>query len=310
MKMYDMSSCVNSVFEQVWWLKAVSPDREWKEVFIEEDGQIIARWVSVVNNNDLILPAQTQTLGFWIHPEILKNDKYYNKRKEIIYNLITQLPSKSVLLSLAPENTYFLPFIWKRFNISPRISYRIMDLSNIDSIYNTFGKVVKKNIKSAKNKVNVCEIDDISLLHNLMNKTFALQRRKYPYTIDFLNRIYGACKQHNACKLLYAIDKENNIHSGALFVYDKHVCYYLIAGTDPDYRSSGANTLLIWEGIQLAAKFSQCFDFEGSMIEGIEKFIRQFGGVPVTYYEIKRCGVVQDFWAILKPRIKRIIGYK
>lgn len=62
--MYDMSSCVNSVFEQVWWLKAVSPDREWKEVFIEEDGQIIARWVSVVNNNDLILPAQTQTLGF------------------------------------------------------------------------------------------------------------------------------------------------------------------------------------------------------------------------------------------------------
>ena len=66
----------------------------------------------------------------------------------------------------------------------------------------------------------------------------------------------------------------------------------------------------MWEGIQFAAKKSKCFDFEGSMIEGIENFVRQFGGEPVVYYELKRLNVFRSFREILKPKIKQLLGYK
>lgn len=308
--MNDTSLYVNSVFEQIWWLKAVAPNWDWKEIFVKDGDMVIARWVTISNAHNMTMPVQTQTLGFWIHPDILDGDKYYNRQKELINILLSQMPSKSIAVSLAPENKYFLPFVWSYFKVYPRISYRITNLSDINAVYFSLGKIVKKNIKSANNKVCVREIDDISLLYKLMEKTFAVQKRKYPFTIELFERIYSACKAHNACKLLYAIDKDSNIHSGTLFVYDEHVCYYLIAGTDPAFRSSGANSLLIWEGIKFASEHCSCFDFEGSMIENIEQFVRQFGGIPVVYFEVKRCGLIQDCVDMLKPYIKRIIGYK
>jgi hypothetical protein len=59
-----------------------------------------------------------------------------------------------------------------------------------------------------------------------------------------------------------------------------------MAGSDPELRSSGALSLLIWEAIQLAAKEKLTFDFEGSSIRQIEQFFRGFGGRRVSYFRI------------------------
>lgn len=303
------SKYVNSIFEQIWWLEMIAPGKKWREVIIQEDNRVLARWVTV-EGNKLVMPILTQTLGYWIDPAILHEDRFYNKQKEIINQLIAQQSLKSMVVNLAPENTYFLPFVWKHFEVTPRISYRINDLSDLDKVYNSFGKIVKKNIKTARNKVMVQEIDDITLLYTLCDKTFKIQSRRYPLSIKIFERLYTICKQHNACKLLYAIDTNGNVHSGAFFVYDKNICYYLIAGTDPVFRSSGANSLLLWEGIQYASRVSDCFDFEGSMIEGIEHFIKQFGGTPVVYYSVHKYGLFHDILRVLKPRVKSLLGYK
>jgi hypothetical protein len=42
------------------------------------------------------------------------------------------------------------------------------------------------------------------------------------------------------------------------------------------------------------SKKTQAWDFEGSMIENVESSFRQFGGVPVPYYEIyKKTKLIQ-----------------
>ena len=46
------------------------------------------------------------------------------------------------------------------------------------------------------------------------------------------------------------------------------------------------------------------------MIEGIENFFRQFGGTQVINYHVSRQGMIKEIEKTLKPRIKRIIGYK
>jgi hypothetical protein len=306
----NISIYTNSVFEQPWWLDAVAPN-SWEEILVEEEGEVVARWPIVQRGNRIGLPKLTQTLGFWLSEKVLTSDPFYNKRKRIINKLLEQLPNNRNIKTRLDHNAdYFLPFRWKHFVIDPCISYRIIDLSDMDSIYNGFNTIVKKNIKSASNKVIVQSSDDIEILLTLLDKTFGIQNRRNPWPKDLIRNTYSVSKDHNSSKLLYAIDQSGNIHSGVLFVYDNKVCYYLIAGTDPKYRSSGANTLLIWEGIKFASKVAKSFDFEGSMIEGIENFNRQFGGTPVVYYEIRRQNIFLEFAELLKPKIKSIIGYK
>lgn len=255
------------------------------------------------------MPKYTQTIGIWINSEILESDTYGNEKKRITQELISKWPQK-VNINLDSENQYFLPFIWCGYQIRPMITYRITDLSDTDTIYSKFAKVVKKNINSASNKTNIVDSDDISILIELVCKTFALQGRKAG-GLEMIARIYQAAQANNAIKLLYALDKKTGEpHSGVLLVYDDNRCYYLIGGTDPRFRSSGANSLLIWEGIKFASTVCHSFDFEGSMIEGIENFFRQFGGTPITYFNISREGLVGEIKQLLKPRIKKLLGYK
>ena len=300
----------NSVFEKPWWLDVVAPD-SWHDLTVMEDNKIIARWPIVTNGNRIAMPPLTQTLGFWISDDVIKSDPFYNKRKKIINCLLDQIPAdKSIKISLDHNADYFLPFYWKNFIIKPRISYRFSNLSNIDNIYNGFNNNVKRNIKSAAKKVIVENSEDIEHLQILLEKTFLLQKRKYPFSKELVRKIFRASQVHKSSSLLYAKDNEGNIHSGTLLLYDNKVCYYLLVGTDPKYRSSGANTLLIWEGIKFASQVSKSFDFEGSMIEGIENFYRQFGGKPVVYYEIRKQHFFLEIYELLKPKIKSIIGYK
>lgn len=305
----NKSKYANSVFEQPWWLNVVAQDK-WYDIKISNNDQIIARWPLYISSKNITMPIMTQTLGFWVSDDILLNDIYYNKINAVTLSLIEKLPPKNINIDLDPSVQYFLPFFWNRFVVKPRISYRIKSLKDIESIYLNFNKIVKKNIKSSLKKVTIICNDDIDSLYDLMEMTFRIQNRNYPYTRDAIRDIYNACKVNNAGRLLFAIDKDGNIHSGSLFVYDENVCYHLISGTNPLYRSSGANSLIIWEGIKFASKVSKSFDFEGSMIEGIENFYRQFGGEQIIYYQIIRQKMLYQIFHVIKPYIKKIIGYK
>lgn len=304
------SEYVNSVFEQPWWLDVVSPN-QWKEILVEEDGVIVARWPIVIRGNSIGMPKLTQTLGFWLSDQIVTSDPYYKERKRIINLLLDQLPKNmNINIRLNPNVDYFLPMYWRHYVINPCVSYRINDLTDINNVYNRFSNTVKKNIRRASNKVTIKSTDDIEILIMLMEKTFSNQNRKLPISKDLIRNIYSTCKDHNSGRLLYAFDNDGIPYSGAFSIFDKNVCYALIGGTDPKYKNSGAHTLLLWEEIQFASTVSKNFDFEGSMVEGIEDYFRQFGSKPSIYYQIHKQNIFFEFFELLKPKIKSFIGYK
>jgi hypothetical protein len=305
-----ISECVNSIFEQPWWLDIVAPN-QWIELLVKEGDVIKARWPIVKKWYGIGMPILTQSLGFWISEDKLDADIYYNEQKRITNLLLEQLPrNRNIKIRLSPNVQYFLPIYWKSYKITPLVIYRINDISDVTSIYNRFNRIVKGNIRSASKKCTVKEIDDIGILIMLMEKTFGIQRRKFPISKDLIINIYNECTKYKAGKLLYALDPQGFVHSGALLVYDKNVCYALMGGTDPKYRSSGVFSLVLWESIKFASTVSKSFDFQGSMIEGVENFLRQFGGKPIVYYQIRKQNILLELFELLKPRIKSIIGYK
>lgn len=298
----------NSLFEQPWWLDIVAPN-QWDEILVSnEDGTVIGRMPYVKDGHRIVMPQLTQNLGIWILPELQSE---YVVIQEIIQKIFSAFEkTKFVKVRLSPNNQYVVPFRWLGYHMEPYFTYQITDLSNCDLIYNRFQKKAKKNIRYARNKVSVFTEVNAQTLWDMLNKTFARQNRKNPMSKELVFLIVESCERNHCGQYFEARDLSGNVHSCIYLVYDEAICYYLLGASDSEFRSSGAQTFLLWEAIQFAAKHSKVFDFEGSMVEGIENFFRQFGGICTPYYEIRKGTLAEEMLLLLKPKVKRLLGYK
>lgn len=306
--------CVNSVFEQPWWLDAVAPG-QWGCAEIKNGEHVIARlpyvFIKRYGFRIIGMPANTQTLGIYIKDTGAKLTKRLERQKDIILSLIKQLPKGySIDLSLDHQCTYVLPFIWKGFNITPCFSYRLEDISNLDELWNGLRENIRREIRKAEKILLTRDDLSIDVLIELQRKTFQRQGRSIQDSSKLLNRLDEAATAHNSRKLICAVDKDGKVHAAGYFVYDERACYYLIGGGDPELRSSGAASIVLWEGIKFASTVSKSFDFEGSMIEDIERFFRAFGGKPTVYYRVAKLNAILSLLDYAKPRIKNMLGYK
>lgn len=312
--MFDSINQVNSIFEQPWWLDAVAPGR-WDAVEIKKDEQIVARLPYIKEKRmgfkTLGMPKYTQTLGYWIEDTGAKNARKYARRKELISELVSSLPQKySVDMDLDHTCDYLFPFKWNGFRLQMAYSYRIEDIHDVDQLWSGLADNIRREIKKAQKELTVetdHPIDDLILMQN---KTFERQGRTKREDSELLKRLDAALTEHNARRLLCAVDSQGRIHAASYFVYDEKCCYYLIGGGDPELRTSGASSLLMWEGIKFASSVAGSFDFEGSMIEPIERFFRAFGGVPTPYWRVTRLNGFLSLVDYIKPKIKKMIGWK
>ncbi len=312
--MKDSIACVNSIFEQPWWLDAVAPG-QWDAVEIKKDEQLVARLPYIKEKRMgfklLGMPKYTQTLGYWIEDTGAKNARKYARRKELISELISALPQKyNVDMDLDHTCDYLFPFRWNGYKLQMAYSYRIEDIHDVDQLWSDLADNIWREIKKAQKELTVESDHSIDDLILMQNKTFERQGRTKSEDSELLKRLDAALTEHNARRLLCAVDSQGRIHAASYFVYDEKCCYYLIGGGDPELRTSGASSLLMWEGIKFASSVSGSFDFEGSMIEPIERFFRAFGGVPTPYWRVTRLNGFLSLADYIKPKIKEMIGWK
>lgn len=305
----------NSIFESDAWLDVVA-NGNWERIEIKKkNGDIEAAFPFVKGRNCgfkcLCMPPLTQTLGVYISPSNAKLTKRLEREKKLLNKIIEEIPRDyNCDLSLDIDNSYVLPFIWAGYQVSPRFSYRIEDLTNLDEVWAGFKENIKTDIRKAEKKVTVRDDMSIDVLLQMQKKTFEHQNRKSPYDEKMVKDLDQVLANNGARKLLCAIDEDGNVHAATYFVFDNQRCYYLMSGGDPEYRNSGATSLLVWEGIKLAHTTSQIFDFEGSMIESIERFVRGFGATPRAYYRVSKLNGLMRFADFMKPKVKKLIGYK
>ncbi len=305
---------VNSVFEQPWYIGAVAPENAQTLVYQKGTNTLARLTVVTVKRygKDLITnPPFTQTCGVWFTDRGGKLTTQLEAQKDAINALVDQLPKKtSVDLFLDQSCQYVLPWIWRGFKVIPLYSYRIDDLHDVKACWSNLRDNIRTRIHKAEKLVQIRDDLPIDALIDIQNKTFDRQNRRNPVDGEQLRRLDAVLREHSACRLLCAVDSENRVHAAAYFVYDERCCYYLQGGSDPELRSSGAASLLLWEGIRFASTVSACFDFEGSMIEDIERFFRAFGGMPQVYYRVVRFNVWHRFLEWIKPAVKKLLRYK
>lgn len=286
------------VFMRPFWMDAVCGPENW-DVLLHHDaeGRIDAAWPYFFQKKGgkLVIrhPPETQIQGPWLRRDpSWSEEKRLGFEKEVLYALIDELEAKGILSfyqQFPLDFTNWQPFYWKGYSQQTRYTYRITDISDPEAVLASFNRAKRKNINKAIKEGLEIKFDlpakDFYENHKM---TLGLQNAAINYSYAVFERMYNAAYANNAGRTIYAVDKEGNIH-GALFnIWDSEACYDLISTIDPRFRNSGSATLLVYEMIKMMSGKVKIYDFEGSMMEGVENSFRQFGTKQTPYFGISK----------------------
>jgi len=283
------------IFSKDWWLDAVCGDA-WDVCLVEKGVEVSAcmpyHWANGRFGLTMCMqPKLTQTLGPWLRKTNAKYANRLGQEKDLLTELIDQLPPFGHFQqNWHYSNTNWLPFYWRGFQQTTRYTYRLPDLADLNTVWAGFRENIRRDIRKARNrfKLNVrtdLSIDDFLALNV---QTFERQGMNLPYSPSFIQRLDDASASNNARKIFIAEDDQGQRHAGIYIIWDEQSAYYIMGGSDPELRASGATSLCMWEAIQFAATVTKSFDFEGSMMEPVERFFRAFGAIQTPYFSITK----------------------
>jgi hypothetical protein len=241
----------------------------------------------------LTQPALTQTLGPWLRPleQGTSEARRLEQEKDLMQALIDQLPPFDYFnQSWHYSHTNWLPFFWKGFKQTTLYTFVLTDLQEPDKLWAGFQGNVRRNCKAASGRYGITVREDLPLEDFLaLNRmTFQRQGLAVPYSDDFVRRLDAACAKQACRKYYIGVDPEGRRHAGCYVVWDENSAYGLMNGADPALRYSGAQSLCFWHAIQDAARVTRKFDFEGSMLEPVARFVHSFGAKQVPYFNISK----------------------
>ncbi|AGA88904.1 putative methicillin resistance protein [Thioflavicoccus mobilis 8321] len=281
------------LFSRAWWLDALAGEDHWDVAVVESGGQIVASMPYVIRHRwgrlSLSHPPLTQTLGPWLRETGAKQAPRLARQKELMQKLIQALGKYDHFgANWHHSQTNWLPFYWAGFSQTTRYTYRLPDICDEEKLWSGFRENIRGDIRKAEGRFGLQVRTGLRLdtFLRLNVQTFERQGKDLPYSRDLVEKLDEACQRRNARQVFIAEDEQGRAHAGVYIVWDANSAYYLMGGGDPELRKSGATSLCMWEAIKFASTVTKSFDFEGSMIEPVERFFRAFGAEQTPYFAV------------------------
>ncbi|MDR1381935.1 MAG: GNAT family N-acetyltransferase [Tannerella sp.] len=280
------------LFSRDWWLDAACGG-EWDALTLEKNGRIHAAMPLYVPRRRIVaMPQYTQTMGLWFAAgaDDAKYSSLLEHRQAICRHFTAQLKGyRSFFQNFSADFTDWLPFYWEGYSQTTRYTYVLNGLQDSARLLADMSRQTRRNLKKAESRsVTVrrgVAADDLIEIQSL---TFRRQRRRNTQSATVLRRLVDAARGRGQGDIFGGYDADGRLHAAAFVVWQRSSAYYIAGGGDPALRSSGAHSLVMWEAIRHAAQHTDAFDFEGSMIPGVERFFREFGAVQTPYFAISR----------------------
>jgi lipid II:glycine glycyltransferase (peptidoglycan interpeptide bridge formation enzyme) len=279
-----------SVFARSWWLDAVGSDTRVLACF--KNGRITAgiplHFEKYYGITVCRMPKLTPRWGVLLPPRKGKAATVAATESGLLTTMAKALQKEKFFFQLfSTELDNWLPFRWQGFSQTTRYTYQT-SVQDIDQAWQNMTHNVRNQIGCAKRlgiTVAPCSPEQ---LFELEEETYRRQGLRMPHTLEYMKGLVSAAQEQNSGECLAAIDPEGKVHGASFYVWDSQTTSALILGINSELRTSGAASLLHWSMMQSAAQKSKVYDFCGSVVEGIERFVRSFGGTRVPYHQISR----------------------
>jgi hypothetical protein len=283
-----------SMYCKTWWLDAVCPGA-YQLIAVRKDGVIRAGMALPVTHHRgrsiVRMPPLTQTLGpLFCPPPGHKYGSQLTYEMKVMRELIAVIPATDeFFINCGQQFTNWLPFHWAGYSQATRYTYVIDDLTDLRLVHDAMSDKTRNIIRKAqKAAIRIEECDDLASALPLFEMTYTRQGLPFPHERGLVERVDRAVTAKAGRKIFLAKDDSGRAHACLYVVHTPASAYYVMQGTDPALRSSGASLLAHWHAIQFAATVSRRYDFVGSMMENVERVFRSFGAVQKPYFSIYR----------------------
>jgi uncharacterized protein YhbP (UPF0306 family) len=278
-----------SIFSFSFYLEALCIDYKVLCVFDDKDNVLAGVILAKNQINTYSNPMLDKYLGILLKNEESISQKKVSKQYKIMELIATEIKGyKSFDYYFHPNFKNWIPLYWKGFTQQTRYTYQINLAKSIETIEKAFHGNLRNDIKNAINQGVVVKRDiDFDNLYSIIEKTFRRQGSKSPFNKAKLESFINDLLKNNQLISLGAYNNKNQLVSACCMVFDENSSYFILNGIDIDNQVRGANALMIFDAIKESKeKGLMSFDFEGSMLIGVEQFYRRFGGELVPYYRI------------------------
>ncbi len=235
-------------------------------------------------------PPLTPSIGPFFKNETTNPVRFMDKCKQISSLLAAQIDSMDFsVISFALDKKILdvQPFYWRNFKVIPQYTYILSLDDDIKSLWNNMSSEKRKSIsKGLKDGLKIKKIDDYNVVSSLASKTFTRQNK----AIDSINLnkvLFNFANDENS--FAFAAYLQGQPVATTFCVHDAMTAYYLLGGYDSENKHHGAGPLCMWESVKYSKYIGLSqFDFEGSMVPPIEKYLRGFGGQLTPYYRVNK----------------------
>lgn len=293
-----------------WWMDIVCGANCWDVIVdVNNDNRVQGLLIYFLKRKYgleyITMPKLTPYSGLWLnYPKGQFNHSKIAYENRTIKNIIIKLPNVSFYYQQhLPRVKNWLSFMWNGFTQRTSYTYVLKDIKNLESCYSNLKGSTRTDIKKAQQKISVQEIKSFNSFKTFIRSSFSKRNMKNPYDLELLEKLDKPLRSKNLRFILGAYEN-NELIAVSYIIIDKISAYYVASSFDPNYKSSAPMALLLWESIKKASLSVKKFDFEGSTIQGIEHFIRSFGGELTPHYQLIKA---RNF--ILKNILLKYLNY-
>lgn len=281
------------VFLQYWWMDAVCDN--WDVAITMNGDKVAGIWpynkeqkmgVSIIRT-----PKLTPYQGpFVLYPQDLKAANKDGFEHETIATLIKQLPDAKVWdVSILPGLKQAGLLKANGFAISTRQTFLIDILQDEQALLSNMKESLRRNVKAGSAELIIQPDNDaLAMLFEYQKNTLGKKDVMQAHSLTDMQQLLQACMANNN-GVIYTAKQGSDIVAIVWNVWDANCSYYFIGAQKPGNDNYKAMPALLWHCIKEAKeRGNACFDLEGSMDEGVERFFRGFGGQRELYLTLQK----------------------
>jgi hypothetical protein len=293
------------VFDEPYWLDAVVPG-QWHAVEVRRDGVVVGRLPYVIKRrygfSAISTPLYSNWLSPWIRPSGGKPTTELSHQHQVLEELEKGLPRVDrAYIAAAPEFTNLMALHWAGYKLSFGYTHRL-DVGQREetSLWDGLRDTVRRQIRKAQKLTQVTTTRSVTDFSKVLIKTYERQGKDVTGAVPTLERIDAMMGPRNQRKIYFAEDQDGNVHAAVYVIFDERHVFYIAGGGDPAFRQSGGHSLAMWAAILDARDKAPIFDFVGSMVPGIEYFVRGFGATQTPRMMAEKYSAVGRIAVALK----------
>ena len=193
------------------------------------------------------------------------------------------LPKHAVFHFRFPLNWTFTGEVHEQFTVHERLTHCLPAGSDLHS---SMKSTLKRNLKKAEKSLEVGTSISFDELWALVEEVFKRQNKKPHYGKSHMQGIFDSASDLGGQRIYTAL-KDGEVVGVLWILFDQNSCYNFISGAKEEVRSFQPNTLLLYRAIEEAFENQQNFDFFGSSIPSIQRYVRSWGAEPISYFAIE-----------------------